>query len=81
MPLPRHCTFPAGDWTVLARCWHTVAQSTEVTPEAPFAARLLDQDLVLYRTATGLTAAADLCVHRGAPLSLGCMKAGALACA
>ena len=81
MTPPRQCTFPAADWAVLARCWHPVAASTEVTATAPFAARLLDQDLVLYRTESGLTAAADLCVHRGAPLSLGCMRDGAIACA
>lgn len=81
MTPPRLCTFSAEDWAVLAGCWHPVALSAEVTAAAPFAARLLDQDLVLYRTAAGLTAAADLCVHRGAPLSLGCMKEGAIACA
>jgi phenylpropionate dioxygenase-like ring-hydroxylating dioxygenase large terminal subunit len=78
---PRECTFPAADWAVLARCWHPVALSADVTPAAPFAACLLDQGLVLYRTAAGLTVAADLCAHRGAPLSLGTMKDGAIACA
>lgn len=81
MSPPRECTFPPTDWALLARYWHPVALSSDVTADAPFAARLLDQDLVLYRTAGGLTAAADLCVHRGAPLSLGCMKDGAIACA
>jgi phenylpropionate dioxygenase-like ring-hydroxylating dioxygenase large terminal subunit len=78
---PRNCTFPAADWAVLAGCWHPVALSAAVTADAPFAARLLDQDLVLYRTAAGLTVAADLCAHRGSPLSLGSMRDGAIACA
>lgn len=78
---PRHCTFPAADWAVLARCWHPVAATVAVTAATPFAARLLDQDLVLYRTTAGLTVAADLCVHRGAPLSLGRMCDGSIACA
>jgi vanillate O-demethylase monooxygenase subunit len=45
------------------------------------AARLLDQDLVLYRTSAGVTAAADLCLHRGAPLSMGRIRADHIACA
>lgn len=81
LPLPRICTFSPSDWEVLARCWYPVALSTEVTDAAPVPARLLDQELVLYRTASGLTAAADLCVHRGAPLSLGGMRDGTIACA
>ncbi len=79
--LPRHCTFSPDDWAVLARCWHPVAASAAVTAAQPAAARLLDQELVLYRTAHGLTVAADLCAHRGAPLSLGTMRDGAIACA
>lgn len=78
---PRDCTFPTADWTALAGCWHPVALSVAVTADAPVAARVLDQELVLYRTPAGLTAAADLCVHRGAPLSLGCMRDGTVACA
>jgi vanillate O-demethylase monooxygenase subunit len=46
----------------------------------PVGVRLLDQDLVLYRTEHGVTAAADLCAHRGVPLSLGRMCAGRLRC-
>ncbi len=79
--LPRNCTFSPNDWTVLARCWHPVALSTEVTAAQPTAARLLDQALVLYRTSGGLTVAADLCAHRGTPLSLGCMREDTIACA
>lgn len=47
----------------------------------PVAARLLDQDLVLYRTDAGITVAADLCAHRGAPLSMGRMRDGRISCA
>ena len=67
---PRHCSFSREDWTVLASCWHPVARLADVGDQ-PLAARLLDQDIVLYRTAQGITAAADTCAHRGAPLSLG----------
>lgn len=77
---PRDCTFPAGDWRVLAGCWHPVAASGEVGLDRPLGVRLLDQQVVLYRTVAGLTAAVDVCAHRGAPLSLGMMAGGALAC-
>ncbi|HVU25393.1 MAG TPA: aromatic ring-hydroxylating dioxygenase subunit alpha [Opitutus sp.] len=78
---PRHLSFPPSDWAILARCWHPVASSADVTAKRPFAAQLLDQELVLYRTPAGLTVAADVCAHRGAPLSLGAMCDGAIACA
>ncbi len=79
--LPRNCTLSPSDWTVLARCWHPVALSSAVTTAQPTAARLLDQALVLYRTSGGLTVAADLCAHRGTPLSLGSMRDDTIACA
>lgn len=78
---PRNCTFPPSDWSVLARCWHPVARSESIASDRPYAARLLDQDVVLYRTPSGLTAAADLCLHRGAPLSLGTIADGHIVCA
>lgn len=78
--LPRHCTFSPSDWAVLATFWHPVARVADIADQ-PVAVRLLDQEIVLYRTSTGLTAAADLCAHRGAPLSLGRLREGRLACA
>ncbi|HWA85771.1 MAG TPA: aromatic ring-hydroxylating dioxygenase subunit alpha [Opitutus sp.] len=78
---PRKNSFPPADWSILARCWHPVARADAVTTAQPFAAQLLDQELVLYRTPSGLTVAADVCAHRGAPLSLGTMCDGAIACA
>ncbi len=78
--LPRNCTFAAADWAILATYWHPVAVAAAVT-DRPVAARLLDQDLVLYRTPTGLTVAADLCAHRGAPLSMGKLRDGRIVCA
>lgn len=78
--LPRNCTFSPSDWAVLAVHWHPVAVAADVTT-GPVPARLLDQDLVLYRTDAGITVAADLCAHRGAPLSMGKMRDGRIACA
>lgn len=78
--LPRHGTFSSSDWAVLVEFWHPVMRVADVG-DRPVAAKLLDQELVLYRTPAGITAAADLCVHRGAPLSLGRMRDGRISCA
>jgi vanillate O-demethylase monooxygenase subunit len=80
-PLPRDCTFSESDWRALAPFWYPVAFSHEVTTE-PFAARLLDQRLVLFRPVDGdVVAARDLCLHRGVPLSLGRVENDELVCA
>jgi phenylpropionate dioxygenase-like ring-hydroxylating dioxygenase large terminal subunit len=51
--------------------WHPVALAQEVAA-APLAARLLGEDLVLWRDGEGLVHAwGDRCPHRGARLSLG----------
>lgn len=68
--LPRECTFDPDDWTILAAHWYPVARSRDVV-DAPVAARLLDQPLVVYRAGDQLVVADDLCPHRGTPLSLG----------
>jgi len=78
-PLPRQCSFEAPDWEVLAAFWHPVALSAEVT-ERPFAARLLDVRLVVWRTPQGVHAAKDLCMHRGGQLSLGTVRGEHLVC-
>ena len=61
-----------GDWHILAGFWHPVAFSAEVG-DKPFATKLLDVELVVYRTRTGVSVARDLCPHRGAKLSIGWM--------
>jgi phenylpropionate dioxygenase-like ring-hydroxylating dioxygenase large terminal subunit len=70
LPLPHHLTFDPSDWQILARHWYPVAYSTEIT-EGPFGATLLDRQLVIYRTDGDITAADNLCTHRGMMLSLG----------
>jgi vanillate O-demethylase monooxygenase subunit len=67
---PADSSIDESDWHILAGFWHPVAFSSEVG-ESPFASRLLDVDLVVYRTNDGVAAARDLCVHRGSRLSLG----------
>jgi phenylpropionate dioxygenase-like ring-hydroxylating dioxygenase large terminal subunit len=60
--------------------WHPVALS-EALASAPLAARLLGEDLVLWRGPDGQARAwADRCPHRGARLSLGRVCEGELEC-
>jgi len=68
------------DVPVEHRHWHPVALATAVGT-APQAALLLDQPLVLWRDGAGAVQAwADRCPHRGARLSLGCVRDGQLEC-
>jgi vanillate O-demethylase monooxygenase subunit len=79
--LPRNCTFSESDWKILAPFWYPVAFSHEIT-DKPYAARLLDERLVLFRVSDGtVVAARDICLHRGVPLSLGWMENDELVCA
>jgi phenylpropionate dioxygenase-like ring-hydroxylating dioxygenase large terminal subunit len=81
MILPRNCTFAESDWLALSPFWYPVAFSHEVT-DKPFAAKLLDERLVLFRMGDGnVSVARDLCLHRGAPLSSGRIENGQLVCA
>jgi phenylpropionate dioxygenase-like ring-hydroxylating dioxygenase large terminal subunit len=61
--------------------WHPVA-GTEAVRDAPHAARLLGEHLVLWRDPAGAVHAwPDRCPHRGARLSLGRVENGHLECA
>ena len=50
--------------------WYPVLWSKEVTDQ-PVPVKLLDQPLVIWRANGNLAAFYDLCIHRGAALSLG----------
>ncbi len=65
--------------TELTRFWHPICTSQEVT-EAPKRFALLDDDVVLFRDERGAAALRDLCIHRGAALSLGRIRDGKLVC-
>lgn len=81
VPLPRDCTFTRSDWEALAPHWFPVAFSQDVT-DKPVGVKLLDERIVLYRLPGGtLTAARDLCLHRGVPLSMGTIQGDVLVCA
>lgn len=78
--LPRDMTFTESDWRALAVFWYPVAFSHEVTA-APYAARLLDERVVIYRLSDGsVSAARDICFHRGVPLSLGYVEGDEIIC-
>jgi phenylpropionate dioxygenase-like ring-hydroxylating dioxygenase large terminal subunit len=80
LELPRGCTFTESDWRILADYWHPVAFSHDVGT-APVAARLLDVDLVVYRTTAGVVVARDLCLHRGSQLTRGRLEGDEIVCA
>ena len=77
--LPRHCTFRESDWHILAGFWHPVAFLHDIG-DKPVAARLLDVNLLIYRTSEGITVAKDRCKHRGTRLSLGWMQDDLVVC-
>ena len=78
--LPRDCTFTESDWRALAPFWYPVAFSREIT-DTPYAARLLDERVVVYRLSDGsVMAARDICYHRGVPLSLGHVEGDEIVC-
>jgi phenylpropionate dioxygenase-like ring-hydroxylating dioxygenase large terminal subunit len=61
--------------------WYIACPSSRLKKKRPRAVRVLDQELVLFRDASGQAhALADKCCHRGARLSLGRITDGALAC-
>jgi phenylpropionate dioxygenase-like ring-hydroxylating dioxygenase large terminal subunit len=61
--------------------WYVVAEFDDVAP-GPLAARLLGQNLVLWRDDDDqIVAAPDRCPHREAPLSIGQVNSGVLTCA
>jgi phenylpropionate dioxygenase-like ring-hydroxylating dioxygenase large terminal subunit len=60
--------------------WYAVAEGADVH-DAPRGVRLLGNDYVLWRSASGaLNAAPDRCPHRESPLSIGTVTGGCLVC-
>jgi phenylpropionate dioxygenase-like ring-hydroxylating dioxygenase large terminal subunit len=64
----------------LANYWHPIGRSEDVGDQ-PRRFRLLAEDIVAFRTADGVSAFKDLCIHRGTPLSLGWVENCRLVCA
>jgi phenylpropionate dioxygenase-like ring-hydroxylating dioxygenase large terminal subunit len=69
------------DDAVLLNDWHPLLRGDALTDGAVRAARLLGTDVVLWRSGGRVHAWRDLCLHRGAKLSLGAINNGRLACA
>lgn len=70
-------------WYAVAYSWQISATAGPVSRDGvpPFATRLFGEPLVLYRDSSGkLVCVADACPHRAAPLSMGRVKDGQLAC-
>jgi phenylpropionate dioxygenase-like ring-hydroxylating dioxygenase large terminal subunit len=63
----------------LAHYWHPIATADEVD-EKPRRFTLFDDFVVAYRDDEGVAAFRDLCIHRGAALSLGWVRDGLLVC-
>jgi len=59
------------DDPVLIEDWHPVARVDQLQNGGPIAARVLGEDVVVWRSGDELLAWRDLCVHRGTRLSLG----------
>ena len=65
----------------LFHCWHPVAYGRDVALDAPYGSMLLDEAIVVWRTADGVPhAMQDLCIHRGTALSLGRVEDDRLIC-
>lgn len=77
---------PEGEAAFLAAArpyWHPLLRSADVGIGSVVGARLLDEDLVVWRTSEGtLGVADDVCAHRGTMLSAGghVTTSGSLAC-
>ena len=64
---------------ILRSYWHPVATSSELR-NAPLAASLLGEQIVVWRTKDKVAAFRDLCIHRGTALSLGWIQDDNLVC-
>lgn len=65
---------------VLINEWHVVARSEDVPSGGVLPARLLNEDIVVWRLSDQLMAWQDLCIHRGTRLSLGRVADDTLIC-
>ncbi len=77
--VPEHCSFRPSDWRILASFWHPIAFLRDIR-DKPVGVRLLDVDLVVFRTTAGVTVARDICPHRGTQLSKGWLNGDTLVC-
>ena len=67
------------DWSVLSRFWYPIAYEHEVE-DTPVSAKLLDVDLVIFRTGDEIGVALDRCPHRHIRLSAGSIVERGIKC-
>lgn len=65
--------------SVLKQHWIAVSLSSELL-DKPKQVTLMGETIVLFRSQDTVHAFKDMCIHRGAALSLGCVKEGKLVC-
>lgn len=65
---------------VLSADWYVACRSTELVDGGILATKILGEDIVIWREGERVHAWKDLCVHRGARLSLGTVENGTLKC-
>ncbi|MCX7938685.1 MAG: Rieske 2Fe-2S domain-containing protein, partial [Thermoflexales bacterium] len=65
---------------ILLHDWHPVASLAQLEQSPILSVRLLGEDLVVWRCGDQLLAWQDLCLHRGARLSLGWVRDERLVC-
>ena len=67
--------------TYVRNAWYLAAWANELKPGETFARTLLDNPVVMYRTADGTPVALeDRCCHRSLPLSLGRIEGDRIRC-
>lgn len=69
------------DDPILLNDWHPIAKSEDVTQQRVLGARLLGEDLAVWRCGGVVLVWKDLCMHRGTRLSLGWIDDDRLVCA
>ena len=65
---------------VLLNDWHVVGHISELDKTGMMSVRLLEEDIVIWRSGEQVLAWKDLCVHRGSKLSLGEIQGESLMC-
>ena len=66
---------------VLTNAWHVAAKSEELKEGKLLAARIMGEDIVLWRSRGKAMAWQDLCIHRGSKISLGRIESDEVICA
>jgi phenylpropionate dioxygenase-like ring-hydroxylating dioxygenase large terminal subunit len=65
---------------ILVNDWHPIARAEDIKGNTITPARLLGEDLILWRSGSDILVWQDLCIHRGTPLSMGHIEGKRVAC-